>query len=601
MTVEFSKDSYKTTETISYEVDLGNSYFAEKLIHNVAGENYNSLYASNIETEGDIKEAADEYKIKIKTRSASTFAFTYDGTTYTAELVNRSRNNISNYEITVSNGQETCKFNSKIYYDDAITSDICNAKNSKNFNYSTSYDDNDNVIYTVNYFKKDNENEFNNCMDILTSHKTDNCDDDDDCDDDDYSNAKSSSSSYRSSSSNERIVLETKFDETAQTMVFLSTSTIPYCVTDESHSTFKMTSVTDSSSEYQAAKYEFSNDSLFIYECDYYEYYGFSDCDYYADIFVGGKAGSIFGTWKYTGCEKSGSYIDCYENEIGTINITKDGITATVELTDDEELIELDTTKFMDYLIYYITGYNGYDGYAPYANFLFSSGNLSIAALVHKVEVQSRADSEITLAYNNHEITTKLNKSQKYPTDVSVTVSSGDIKCELREIDYDYVTMNEETCKASNKEYFDYDYSYDSDNKAFYYVYEYSYSNRTEFETCMKDLFNTIHDIAETPVDTGDTDTGDTDVDTGDKDTDVDTGDTDTGDTDIDTGNSDTGDTDVDTGDKEVDIGGEAVVDVVPDAEMVAPAPSAFKKAYKQAERKKTSKFMRALMRANKR
>lgn len=573
--IEFDKDSYKTTETVSYEVDLGNSYFAEKMIKNIAGKYYSEYDADYLEEEGDIKHAADNYDVKIKTRSASAFAFVYDGATYAAELVNHSGNEVSDYEITVTSGKKSCKLISKVYHENAITSEICNAKNSEYFSKSYSYDKNDNEIYTVSSYKKDNEEEFDACMDRLAGLATDD-------DWDDYSSGRSSSSSYRSSSSSEKIVLETKIDEEEQTIVFMPVTSGLYCTTNSDHSTFKMSEVLRGSSYYEAVKYEFVKDTLAVYECNNYEYYGFSNCDDYADMFVGGKAGSIIGTWTYTGCYKYGSYTSCYtEDEIKTIEITKDGISTSVEyLTEKSNPVDLRETELMENIASLFS--KGYYYYSFSADDLFYSGNYEYL-LNDTLVAKDASSSQVTLTYNGHDITTKVISARENPDSSAVIVTSADTTCELAYIDYSSYEITENECKASNKDYFSYDYDYDFKDEKIYYVDEYFKSNYSSFTECLENM-----EARYAPEEKDDDDTGDTDVDTGD---------TDTGDTDVDTG--DTGDTDA--GDKEVNIGGEAVVDVVPDAEMVAPAPSAFKKAYKQVERRKTSKFMRSLMHATKR
>ncbi len=579
--VKFNKNSFTTTETVSYDVDLGNSYFAEKLIKTIAGENYSYFDIDYLEEEGDIKYAADDYDVKIKTRSAGTFAFVYDGTTYTATLVNKSKSNVTDYEITVSNGKKSCKFTSKIYRKDAITSDMCNAKNSEYFERYTDYNDDHEAIYTVNRYKNENEDEFNDCMDRLTGLSTD-----DDWDDD-YSSAKSSSSSYRSSSSSINIVLETKIDEKAQTMVFKPITSSLYCTTNSDHSTFKMSEVLWGSSYYEAVKYEFIKDTLVVYECENYQYYGFSYCDDYADMFVGGKAGTIFGTWTNTGCYKYGSYASCddLDDRIETIEITEDGISTSVEyLTEKSDPVDLRETELMENIANLFS--NGRYYYSFSADDLFYSGNYEYL-LNDTLVAKDASSSQVTLTYNGHDITTKVISARENPDSSAVIVTSADTTCELAYIDYSSYEITENECKASNKDYFSYDYDYDFKDEKIYYVEGYFRSNYSNFTSCLKNM-----QARYAPEEKDDDDTGDTDVDTGD---------TDTGDKDVDTGDSDTGDEVVVIGEKPVDTGDKAVVDVAPDAEMVAPAPKSLKNAHKQVERRKTSKFMRSLMHATKR
>lgn len=506
--VKITKKSYKIVQTVSREINIGDSYFAEKLISAIAGYDhtpyYADFYAAEVVEKGDVVDVAKKNSVKITRKNSDELVFKYNDRKFTVKLVNNSAAYIYDYEVTVSSDGNSCKLVYRNYNESGMTDDVCNVKNVEGFETTYFYDEDDNKIYVVTDYIDDNVDEFNECMSYFVAG---------DSVGDDYvikrsssskiyssssssyssssyssSSYRSSSSSYRSSSSQKEILLETNVDEDNQTLVFKNIREVSYCVTDEDHSSFEMSDVEMGTSDVVGYQYKISHDSLFLYECSNYKTYGFSSCGNKGDIYIGKDVEGIYGTWESTGCYKYGlsntnSCVSKYEPV--DLNISKDDITVVSRKVEVENKpVDLRKTEFMEDLIDAI--FKGY--YSPNAALLFLSGEYKNNFDGRDIKVKAESSSEITLAYNDHEIVTKLNKSQQNPYNVSVSVTAGGFKCEMKYVSYDKYSMNKDVCTKSNKDYFDVDAIYDADGNAFYYVVSLLMSNESEFEECMCDL-----------------------------------------------------------------------------------------------------------------
>lgn len=82
------------------------------------------------------------------------------------------------------------------------------------------------------------------------------------------------------------------------------------CVVEEDNYTWKTVHINN---EPDSMMYEFRGDTLLLYDI----YHGLPDTDY-GEMLVGGTAGSLYGTWTYTGCEydKEEDETECHEKNL---------------------------------------------------------------------------------------------------------------------------------------------------------------------------------------------------------------------------------------------------------------------------------------------
>ena len=82
------------------------------------------------------------------------------------------------------------------------------------------------------------------------------------------------------------------------------------CVVEEDNYTWKTVHINN---EPDSMMYEFRGDTLLLYDI----YHGLPDTDY-GEMLVGGTAGSLYGTWTYTGCEydKEEDETECHEKSL---------------------------------------------------------------------------------------------------------------------------------------------------------------------------------------------------------------------------------------------------------------------------------------------
>ena len=301
------------------------------------------------------------------------------------------------------------------------------------------------------------------------------------------------------------------------------------------------------------SKYDFKNDTLIIYKgCNSL----FSSCDDDGQMLVGGKAGSLDGTWKtvpcqydpyyktsecYTPCSevpggkltdddaqalyesgKISSWSDLEENPTllarltcldekemnrfpqTTIKISGSSVTTSVSYTSDTEAEFSDYTnsKFMTQLMKYLQ--NG-EVDVPNTNFLFKEDSSDMSALVAKfkkngIDLVSQTTNSISFKYGNETFSFWFNNVSYNNNgfELSMELSSGQKSCTLQE---EMGIVTQKTCKAEYGEFYEKDTEKDAYGNRITVAEEYSKSNEKDFEKCAEDLLESIFDKG-TPANT---------------------------------------------------------------------------------------------------
>lgn len=456
-TLIISKDSYTSVYEDSYVISLSNSLFTENLIKFiVSGGEFPR--AKDVDLFSDVNEVAKKYKVKIKKNTANNFAFTYDGKTYSATLVDHSEDNVYDFEITVSSGNTTCKNISNTHYgENSINSTLCDAKNKEFFTYKES-----SKRYIVTEYSYNNNSEFDECIKELST-----------VDIEDISNSSEAEDESSSSENEEGLSLK---------KVYLTTiKKANYCVTNTETTEFDIEDVILKSS-HDYYNYAFANDSLFLFKCANDDH-----CTDEGDIYVGGKAGEINGTWAYTGCYKDleNNYTSCYDNDDESIllNFTEDTVFIT-EVSNFDTIMDynLGESEFTQYLI----GFLADEVPAPSVEDIPRLGDPSYYTS-DSITINSSSKNKVTVTINGIQVTTQITKAQKNPTIINLEVSTNDIVCKLNYGKYSAHSITDDMCNVKNQRIFNYR-SGETDQDRFYYVNMFIDSNEDEFNDCLREI-----------------------------------------------------------------------------------------------------------------
>lgn len=332
-------------------------------------------------------------------------------------------------------------------------------------------------------------------------------------------------------------------DEEKQTATAISQLTEEMCVRDEVTLEYAWKSV-DFGTDSNFMKYEFVGDTLVVFDYDDWD----EEYSTNGQMYVGGKAGKLDGTWKSTYCsyssEKKAS--TCYkpcsevkapkeltEEEIMemmkdmteeemeafaeeytdammdsfcldeeeledypdvTIKISGTSIKTTIKFNrTEEDFDDFTNSKFMTSFIgNLISG----DGDVPGFSKLFkedSSGMEKIAKTykAYQVEVSNQSKKNITFKFADQTLSVNfktVNKSGEN-RELALDVSSGGKTCSLSEESGD---VTKSTCKSEYGEYFDIDRVEGADGVKISVADEYEKSNESGFEDCVEDMMDSL-------------------------------------------------------------------------------------------------------------
>jgi hypothetical protein len=244
------------------------------------------------------------------------------------------------------------------------------------------------------------------------------------------------------------------------------------------------------------AKYMFVGDTLVLFWQD-----EDGDFENYGDMFIGGSAGSVYGTWNMVPCEyKDSRGSSSCDDELDydlSLTIASNSIKITQQVKNAGEGPALDYSTSEYRWNVYVALYTGVASNLDPT--LLSYNSLSEAgSFASKPEVQaalgitssnlSTTGETITIAGKT--FTVRVQNFQTFVgndnSSISVDISADGITCsrteeEIYELTSDY-------CKTENMAYFDIDDDYDANGNKYYYVDSYKKDNMDEFYACMQGI-----------------------------------------------------------------------------------------------------------------
>ena len=292
-------------------------------------------------------------------------------------------------------------------------------------------------------------------------------------------------------------------------------------------------------------RYEFVGDTLVLYRSSYYDDDGYSS----GQMFVGGKGGSLNGTWKSTLCTYSTMdgtscakackdvggkltdeeiekyYEDLYSNmsfdEIGEEDVTvdqsfMDRMTCVDEEDYAESSIKISGTSFTATVKYHYEEDLDFDDYTnskfmakfyenlirrdpevPSLGYLFREDSAGVKEFIedykkYKVTVSNQSKKSITFnVMETENITITVNDVSTSETSgkLTMTLKTSTGSCQLLEEEGE---VSKKTCSTEYDAYFDMDREKDATGKEINYAEYFARNNEREFESCAEDLMDSL-------------------------------------------------------------------------------------------------------------
>jgi hypothetical protein len=248
--------------------------------------------------------------------------------------------------------------------------------------------------------------------------------------------------------------------------------------------------ITDSS------EYEFIGDTLVLY--DYYE----GTSDNYGDLYVGGTAGNIYGTWVYTGYERNRQTGE-QERHTNTRYVTRTytyapgKVTIKVEyhmdlyVADEQERGYMESS-FMAELYGYLTGRSHMDDVIYVMDNEDQASSIALSIETNGVQIIEGTKTNQTFKIKDKTYTVTVKKAEttlhfsgRTNREVNLEVTDGTTVCSSYAI---YRTADENICKTENLEYFKVYDDEDEDGNRFYYVSTYKNTNHEAFKECLSGI-----------------------------------------------------------------------------------------------------------------
>jgi len=236
-------------------------------------------------------------------------------------------------------------------------------------------------------------------------------------------------------------------------------------------------------------KYFFVGDTLVLQECGMYD--GAEEC-YSGAVLVGGKAGSLKGTWRTTNCRYREGGIACKDDGI-------DGYSVNYQISGNTLVMSADVTPYLEHynsvqlmesefareMIMCLSG--SYCHVHGSDVFYDDVDGVEEAIEEYGVTVASKSKSAAQIVVNGLAANIKVNKASYGLDDrtVDVTVSINGQSCNMKSFRSRNV---KQYCSANYEEGFDTDSYYEVDGSRIEYVYEYEIENEEEFLSCVNAL-----------------------------------------------------------------------------------------------------------------
>ena len=242
--------------------------------------------------------------------------------------------------------------------------------------------------------------------------------------------------------------------------------------------------------------YEFIGDTLVLY--DYYE----GGIEEYGDLYVGGTAGNIYGTWVYTGSERSRKTGE-EEHSTNTRYVTRTytyapgKVTISVEyhmdlyVADEQERGYMESSFMVE-----LYGYLARQSHMDDVINIMDNEDLasSIARSIEQNGVQiiegTKTNQTFKIGDKTYTVTVKkaettLHYSGRTNRDAIVEVSDGTTTCSSYAI---YKTVDANLCKTENLEYFTVQNGGDDDSGRYFYVSRYKNTDHEKFQECLSSI-----------------------------------------------------------------------------------------------------------------
>ena len=313
-----------------------------------------------------------------------------------------------------------------------------------------------------------------------------------------------------------------KVDEKNHTAVTVVNNTETLCVYENLEYSWKTVNWGE---DRDSVKYEFVGDTLVIYKG-----YGSFDQEFsqYGDMFVGGSAGSLNGTWHSTLCEydserkKSSCRSLCSDVK----NIESDWMKAFEELlmigcVEDDEVkkvtLKISGSDFTTSIEYpqslrknvfddYMNSefmsefyYNLKKGYTsvPSVSYLRYEDSTDVEDYIEDsvVTIISQTKNSVSFKFKEQTLSVKVGEYERGDDKetVSMDISYNGKTCNLTN---EAGVVTKSICKAEYGEYFDKSTDKDVDGNVVTYVLDYEKSNGREFSDCVEDVLDSVYAAA---------------------------------------------------------------------------------------------------------
>ena len=277
-------------------------------------------------------------------------------------------------------------------------------------------------------------------------------------------------------------------DEKASTITFNYTSQ-DYCV--KNGDSYSIDKIQISPNIF---KYRFFGDTLIFFKYD--EEDDEISLEGYP-VLVGGKAGSLYGTWQSINCSYDGydGEMDCddeddYLIQDMTLRISKSSATIQSNFRYSDNIPQAKgdfiKTPAMLQLLECLDG--NYTCIQGYEEDYFLDVSEEIEAAVQGLEIQKNSwkKNAANFVLNGKTVDIVVNKFERsyYTHDIALTVSINGTSCEFYDVDFEDDAVVP-YCRAENEDYFDYTTVTNAKGNTVELVYEYEKYNGNDFTQCV--------------------------------------------------------------------------------------------------------------------
>lgn len=239
----------------------------------------------------------------------------------------------------------------------------------------------------------------------------------------------------------------------------------------------------------ETLKYDFVGDTLVMYNWDSYD----KAFDTEGVMYVGGSAGSLNGSWKFTPCEydsdigKSTCYDDLDDSFDALVTFSTNSLTLIQKSGANE--FDYSKTEFRAYLLSSIN--RGYNMFPSVYDLFYNSESTEIFENIESLDLTKTGE---TFKYKGTVYTVNVPTIKKSGIKRSITVeiASAEKKCTSSYEAASFVTK--ELCSDANSDYLEFDTEEDENGNIFHYAEYYEKENNIEFENCLMDLFGMTDD-----------------------------------------------------------------------------------------------------------